>query len=83
MAGEKTPRDRAQAIHFGVIIGLMHRSKQHRYSINSSAVERSDGVTAMPSAFAALSDDRQLETATFTVSDSFSFCFFLLRFSGL
>ena len=34
-------------------------------------------------AAAALSHDRRLETATFKVSDSFSFCFFLLRFSGL
>jgi hypothetical protein len=53
------------------------------HSIISSAVARSDGATVMPSAFAALSHDRRLETATFKVSDSFSFCFFLLRFSGL
>ena len=30
----------------------MHRSKQYLYSINSSAVTRSDGAMMMPSAFA-------------------------------
>jgi hypothetical protein len=34
--------------------GLMHRSKQHIYSITSSAVATSDGGTVRPSAFAVL-----------------------------
>jgi hypothetical protein len=42
------------ACQFGATSGLMQCSKQHRYSITSSELERSDGDRVRPSVFAVL-----------------------------
>jgi hypothetical protein len=46
--------DSRRQVRFVPTTGLMHRSKQHRYSITSSARARIDCGTESPSAFAVL-----------------------------